>query len=64
MTQFEKIWNVCVTVSALCIVAFWIAGFNGNLTAAAYLFATAGIFAFAALVSLAANSLHKKRYGF
>lgn len=64
MTKFEKIWNVCVAVSALCIVAFWITGFNGNLTAAAYLFAAAGIFAFAALASLAAQSLHKKRYGF
>ncbi len=64
MTKFEKIWGVCVAVSALCIVAFWVAGFNDELSAAAYLLATAGAFACAAVVTAAVQTIHKRRYGF
>ena len=47
-----------MTVAALGIVAFWIAGFNGRLDIAGYCFFGAGISGFIALIAL---GLHKVR---
>lgn len=58
MKKLEKVWSFFVTMAALGIVAFWIAGFNGRLDIAGYCFFGAGISGFIALIAL---GLHKIR---
>ena len=50
MTKLEKIWWIGVTIAAVCIPSFWIAGLNGQTQLAEVLILAAGCFSIVALI--------------
>ena len=53
MAKSEKVWLVCITLSSIGIILFWVFGFSGNNELAGKMLMGAGLFAVAALISRA-----------
>lgn len=64
MKKAEKFGWGCITIAEVCIVAFWIFGFNNNLKAAEVSFLVAGIAALVALCALGLQKLRNHACGF
>lgn len=53
MRKSEKIWWVSVSIAAVGIVSFWIAGFTDHLNVSAWSIAAAGVFGIVAILAKA-----------
>lgn len=60
MRKSEKIWWVSVSIAAVCIVSFWIAGFTDHLNVSAWSIAAAGVFG---IVAIAAKAVQYNNVG-
>ena len=64
MNKLEKIAVASVAVACVCVIIFWISGFNGNIKLTEYSLATGGVFASVAIISGGLNAIKKQQLGY